>query len=95
MCMLCSIVMQAMSDLSHLDGKLNALSLGFVHSGNIFISGSSCRLGGLENALLGYRSRQYSLLEDYKTQLDVLMFGNDIDSSFTCEQSDICGYTAL
>ena len=75
---------QAMTHLSHLDGRLNPLSLGFVHSGNIFVSGGSrscggsCRLGGFENALLGYRSRHYQLLESYTPQLDVFMFGNDI-----------------
>ena len=68
---------QAMTHLSHLDGRLNPLSLGYVHSGNIFVSGGSCRLGGFENALLGYRSRHYRLLESYKPQLDIFMFGNE------------------
>ncbi len=65
-----------MSHLSHLDGCLNPLTLGFVHTGNIFITeDGNCRLGGFENVLLGYRTRRYKLFENYKSQLDVFMFG--------------------
>ena len=64
-----------MSYLSHLDGRLNPLVLGHVHTGNIFVENNVCRLGGFENVLLGYQTRQYNLLEDHRSQIDVIMFG--------------------
>ena len=69
------VYVQAMSYLSHLLGMDEPLSLGYVHTGNIFLDGGICKLGGFENALLGYRTRKYILFEDCLANLDVLMFG--------------------
>ncbi len=61
--------------LSQLDGLNQPLTLGFVHTGNIFVQGKTCKLGGFENTLLGFQPRRWSLFADYKSNLDVLMFG--------------------
>ena len=69
------VYVQAMFYLSHLLGMDELLSLGYVHTGNIFLDGGICKLGGFENALLGYRTKKYTLYEDCLANLDVLMFG--------------------
>ena len=45
-----------------------------VHSGNIFIDGDRCFLGGLESTLLGYLSESFKC-HQYPQSIDVLMFG--------------------
>ena len=51
--------------------------LGHVQSGNIFVDVSSdtCRLGGFENTLLGYKTRLYRLCRNHLQHFDVIMFG--------------------
>ena len=51
--------------------------MGHVQSGNIFVDGNICQLGGYENMLLGYRSRQYREVakEGHVDSIDVIMFG--------------------
>ena len=55
--------------------------LGNIHSGNVFVVGEVCRLGGYENTLLGYKSRLHKLYKDHalkdEEHIDVLMFGEE------------------
>ena len=51
--------------------------LGHVTSGNVFVVGEVCRLGGYENTLLGYKTRLYKLFKDHPEHIDVLMFGEE------------------
>lgn len=65
-----------MSYMSHLDGLDNPLALGYVHTGNIFVDGNVCRLGGFENAMFGYPARRQDNAEINEADtLDVIMFG--------------------
>ena len=52
--------------------------IGHVQSGNIFIEGDTCLLGGYENALLGYRSRLHQVCENHLSSIDTIMFGEHI-----------------
>ena len=54
--------------------------LGHVHTGNIFVEGGVCRLGGYENTLLGYRTRLYRKIEKSGCleSIDIIMFGGFI-----------------
>lgn len=52
--------------------------LGSIHSGNVLVDDSSetCRLGGYENALLGYSPPNSSLLSQHHgANIDRIMFG--------------------
>ena len=53
--------------------------LGHVQTGNIFVDDNTCRLGGYENTLLGYRSQLYHKIEKAGCleSIDVLMFGEE------------------
>ena len=70
--------------LIHLDGNSEPLTLGCIHTGNIFKKGGTWRLAGFENTLLDLKCRQYHMFEEHldalehKCNLDVLMFGNYI-----------------
>ena len=64
-----------MNYLSQMDGSPDPLSLGIVHSGNIFVDGEKCKLGSVENVLLGHKPRVNKLLEKHRANLDVIMFG--------------------
>ena len=48
-----------------------------VHTGNIFVEGDVCRLGGYENTLLGYKV----LSSPVSKYIDVIMFGNRVTVS--------------
>lgn len=55
-------------------------SLGHVHTGNIFVVSSNlCKLGGYENALLGYKTKVYKrcVEVDCVNSIDVVMFGKN------------------
>ena len=54
--------------------------LGHVHTGNIFVEGDVCRLGGYENTLLGYRTPLYDIIEEYNNleSIDIIMFGGSM-----------------
>ena len=69
--------------LIHLDGNSEPLTLGCIHTGNIFKKGGTWRLAGFENTLLGLKCRQYHMFEEHKSNLDVLMFGK-VDCSISC-----------
>ncbi len=65
-----------MSYLAHLDGSDDPLVLGFVHTGNMFVIDGVCKLGGFENALLGYPTRKhYDCNREDLNTLDIIMFG--------------------
>lgn len=51
--------------------------MGHVQTGNIYVDGSVCQLGGFENTLLGYRTRLHSRIAegDHMESIDVIMFG--------------------
>ena len=51
--------------------------LGQIQSGNIFVNGDQCKLGGYDNTLLGYRSTQYAKISQsgYLDYIDIVMFG--------------------
>ena len=51
--------------------------LGHIHTGNIFVEGEMCRLGGYENRLLGYRTRLDNLCRTFSCSedIDTIMFG--------------------
>ena len=51
--------------------------LGHVHTGNIFVDGDVCRLGGYVNTLLGYKTRLH-LISKNLDAVDVVMFGKDV-----------------
>ena len=58
--------------------KVGFQTVGHVHSGNIFMATDThCKLGGYENALLGYRTRLYRACsqEGYLNNIDLIMFG--------------------
>ncbi len=65
--------MQGLQYLSHL-GDLQ-LTLSFVHTGNVFVKGGICKLGGFENTIMGYRTKMHNLLASCKDKMDVIMFG--------------------
>ena len=51
--------------------------LGHVQTGNVFVgSDNSCRLGGYDNTLLGYKTRLFRLCRQHEDHIDVVMFGN-------------------
>ena len=55
--------------------KLGLSPLTHLHTGNIFVTGATCRLGGYENMLLGYRPRLHELLKPLGRDIDIVMFG--------------------
>ncbi len=57
--------------------KLGLRPVGHIQSGNIFVEGEVCRLGGYENRLLGYRTRLYGSCKEANCSedIDVAMFG--------------------
>lgn len=67
--------LQAMSFLCHLDQDQTPFNLGHVQAGNISVEGDICQLGGFENTLLGFRTRDYWILEEYRSNIDIIMFG--------------------
>ena len=60
---------------SSLLGEEETLTLGHIHTGNIFVFGETCRVGGFENTLLGLTTRKFKLFEDCQDKLDAYMFG--------------------
>ena len=55
--------------------------LGHVQTGNIFVEGDFCRLGGYENTLLGYTTSIYTSIaeNDMLDDIDIIMFGGSCD----------------
>lgn len=49
--------------------------LGHIQTGNVFMEGDTCRLGGYENALLGYKTRAYKLCKEHLEDIDLILFG--------------------
>ena len=51
--------------------------LGHIHTGNIFLEGEYCRLGGIENWLLGYKPHLLQLFQSSGCHgdLDAILFG--------------------
>eukprot|EP00117_Sycon_ciliatum_P050324 scpid76365/ scgid35535/ Slowpoke-binding protein len=51
-----------------------------LHSGNVFVDGRSCKLGGYEQTIFGYPSRMYPLVrravKDDLDALEVVLFGH-------------------
>ncbi len=65
-----------------LQGALDLYELGFeqvgqIHTGNVFLDGDICRLGGYENTVFGYKTRLTTLLHDYREAMDLIMFGKE------------------
>ena len=59
------------------------MTLGHVHSGNIYVlSDSRCVVGGYENTLLGYRTKSYKRCVEQKCleHMDKIMFGKSLYS---------------
>ena len=56
-----------------------------VHTGNIFVDGDICRLGGYDNTLLGYRPLLYRSIAEKNLlrNIDVIMFGEHIVNHVT------------
>ena len=52
--------------------KLGFPALRHVKTGNIFVDGRNCLLGGLENTLFGYSSNNF---QGFDKSIDALMFG--------------------
>ena len=52
--------------------KLGFPALRHVKTGNIFIDGRNCFLGGLENTLLGYSSNN---IQGFGKSINAIMFG--------------------
>jgi hypothetical protein len=50
-------------------------ALGHIQTGNIFIDGDICTLGGYENTLLGYKTRSYKLCKEHLESIDLILFG--------------------
>ncbi len=55
--------------------QLGFPQLGHIQAGNIFVNGDSLRLGGFENALLGYSTPNSDKFEQHQGHLDRIMFG--------------------
>ena len=53
--------------------------LGHIQTGNIYLAGEVCRLGGYESRLLGYKTRLYKLCKDSDCSeyIDVIMIGKE------------------
>ena len=68
-------------------------AVGHIQSGNIFVEGDVCMLGGYENMLLGYRTRLYNLCNTFSCveDIDTVMFGK---KSLLCHFS-LRGYDYL
>ncbi len=50
--------------------------MGQVTTGNIYLDGDDCMLGGIENTLLGHRTYSYNSLRNIAGDfIDVFMFG--------------------
>lgn len=51
-----------------------------VHTANIFVVEDVCKISGHENALLGYKSRQYRecMQSDLLEYSDIIMFGKPV-----------------
>ena len=64
-----------MIHLSGLLGEEEPLTLGHIHTGNIFVSGDTCGVGGFENTLLGLPSKKSELFQEFEDKLDAYMFG--------------------
>ena len=64
-----------MQFLSGMDEGKARLAKGHIHTGNIFLDGDVCQLGGLENMLLGCRPRDHWKFDDYKNMMDIFMLG--------------------
>ena len=67
---------------SHVQGLLYLYSHGFpplghVQTGNIFVDGDVCKLGGYENTLLGYKTRSYKQCRNHVDSIDLILFGKD------------------
>ncbi len=60
---------------SGLLGEEETLTLGHIHTGNIFVFGETCRVGGFENILLGFSKKKKELFEEFQDKLDAYMFG--------------------
>ena len=41
------------------------------------MDGNTCRLGGYENALLGYKTRAYKLCKKHLEDIDLILFGEE------------------
>ena len=50
-------------------------TIGHVQTGNVFVVNDICKVGGYDNALLGYKTRLYRLCKDHTAHLDVILFG--------------------
>ena len=50
-----------------------------MQTGNIFLEGDYCRLGGFENTVFGYKTRLTSLLTGHMESMDLVMFGKECD----------------
>ena len=46
-----------------------------MQTGNVFIDGEVCQLGGYENTLLGYKTRSYKMCKEHLDHVDVILFG--------------------
>ena len=49
--------------------------MGHIQTGNIFVEGEICRLGGYENTLLGYKTRSFKICKPYLDTIDLILFG--------------------
>ena len=53
--------------------------VGHVQTGNIFLDGDCCHLGGFENTIFGYKTRIIGLLTGNMESMDLVMFGKECD----------------
>jgi len=49
--------------------------IGHIQTGNIFMDGESCCLGGYENTVFGYKTRLFRQLTGRTDRIDLIMFG--------------------
>ena len=70
-----SVILQGALDLY----ELGLEQVGQIHTGNVFLDGDICRLGGYENTVFGYKTRLTTLLHDYREAMDLIMFGKERD----------------
>ena len=51
--------------------------IGHVQTGNVFVDGDICQVGGYENTLLGYRTRFHHKIveENCLEDIDIILFG--------------------
>ena len=50
-------------------------AMGHIQTGNIFKTEEGYKLGGYENVLLGYKSRDHQLCLEYGKDMDIIMLG--------------------